>query len=118
MSAHLSVPHRRPSDTGRDRRRAATLRALRQAIPVWRLAPMQTHNHPQEAMMELMIGDPVQVWDDDGGRWRFGEVTALDDDQVEVTVLNGDHPLHPWQAETILVPRDPAFIQPLRSPTR
>jgi hypothetical protein len=69
-------------------------------------------------MMELTIGDPVQVWDDDGGRWRFGEVTVLDDDQVEVTVLNGDHPLHPWQAETILVPRDLAFIQLLRSPVR
>lgn len=40
--------------------------------------------------MELTIGDPVQVWDDDGGCWRFGEVTALDDNEVEVTVLNGD----------------------------
>jgi hypothetical protein len=40
--------------------------------------------------MELTIGDPVQVWDDDGSRWRCGEVTALSDDEVEVTVLNGD----------------------------
>jgi hypothetical protein len=67
-------------------------------------------------MMEILIGDPVRVWDDDGGRWRFGEVTALDNDEVEVTVRNGDHPLHPWQAETILVPLDLEFIRSLRTP--
>jgi hypothetical protein len=36
-------------------------------------------------MMELTIGDPVQVWDDDNNCWRFGEVTVLRDDEVEVT---------------------------------
>ena len=39
--------------------------------------------------MELTIGDPVQVWDDDGGRWRFGEVTALDNGQTHDAFLNG-----------------------------
>lgn len=62
--------------------------------------------------MELAIGDRVHIWDDDRHRWwRDGEITALDDDQVEVTVLNGDHPRHPWQAETISVPRDPELVQ-------
>lgn len=53
--------------------------------------------------MQLAIGDQVQVWDDDRGRWWAGEVT----------VLNGDHPRHPWQAETISTPLDPEFIRPL-----
>jgi hypothetical protein len=44
--------------------------------------PKQTDDHHTEAMMELTIGDPVQVWDDDGGRWRFGEVTVLSDDKA------------------------------------
>ncbi len=65
--------------------------------------------------MQLAIGDPVRLWDDDRGRWWAGEVTAICDDAIEVTVLNGDHPLHPWQAETISVPLDPEFIRPLHS---
>ncbi|NTU83727.1 MAG: hypothetical protein HGA45_30870 [Chloroflexales bacterium] len=66
--------------------------------------------------MQLAIGDSVRAWDDDRGRWWEGEVTAICGDEAEVTVLNGDHPRHPWQAETISVPLDPEFIQPLRTP--
>lgn len=60
--------------------------------------------------MQLRVGDTVRVWDDERACWREGEVAAIHDDDVEVTVLNGDHPLHPWQPETITVPLDPAFI--------
>lgn len=66
--------------------------------------------------MQLAIGDPVRVWDDDRGRWWEGEVTTINDGEIEVAVLNGDHPRHPWQTETICVPFDPEFIQPLRTP--
>lgn len=62
--------------------------------------------------MQLAIGDHVQVWDDDRGRWWPGAVDALDDDEVYVIVLDGDHPLHPWEAMTITAPRDPEFIKP------
>lgn len=44
--------------------------------------------------MQLHGGSLVRVWDDDRACWREGEVTSLGDDDVEVTVLNGDHPLH------------------------
>lgn len=64
--------------------------------------------------MQLVIGDQVQVWDDNRGRWWTGAVTTIADDVVEVTVLNGDHPCHPWQAETISAPLDPEFIRLLR----
>ncbi|NTU85564.1 MAG: hypothetical protein HGA45_40455 [Chloroflexales bacterium] len=67
--------------------------------------------------MQLAIGDRVRVWDDDRHRWWEGEVTVIDGDVIEVTVRNGDHPLHPWQAETICVPLDPEFIQPRHFPT-
>lgn len=67
--------------------------------------------------MPITIGEQVRVWDDERSRWWAGEVTLCDGDQVEVTVRNGDHPCHPWQAETISVPLDPEFIQPLRAPT-
>lgn len=66
--------------------------------------------------MQLAIGDPVRAWDDDRGRWWEGEVTTINDGEIEVTVRNGDHPRYPWQAETICVPLDPEFIQPLRTP--
>jgi len=56
-------------------------------------------------------GNAGGQFDDRHRWWRDGEITALADDQVEVTVLNGDHPRHPWQAETISVPRDPELVQ-------
>jgi hypothetical protein len=68
--------------------------------------------------MQLHVGSLVRVWDDGSqdeakplrACWREGDVAVLSDDAVEVTVLNGDHPLHPWQPETITVPCDPAFF--------
>jgi hypothetical protein len=64
--------------------------------------------------MQLTIGERVRIWDDDRRRWWDGEVTAIDSDMIDVTVQNGDHPWHPWQEETISVPRDPEYIQPCR----
>lgn len=68
--------------------------------------------------MQLRIGDAVRACDDGSqdeakplrACWREGEITARGDDEIEVTALNGDHPLHPWQPETITVPLDPAFV--------
>jgi len=45
--------------------------------------------------MQLAIGEPVRVWDDDCGRWWAGEVTAICDDALEVTVCNGAPPAIP-----------------------
>jgi len=66
--------------------------------------------------MQLAIGESVRVWDDDRHRWWAGEVTMICGDEVEVTVRNGDHPRHPWQAETISVPLAPEFIKQLHAP--
>jgi hypothetical protein len=62
-------------------------------------------------MMAIMSGDRVWAWDDDQGRWREGEIQTLEEDAAEVLVWNGDHPLHPWEATTISVPLDPAFLR-------
>ncbi|PDV97308.1 hypothetical protein [Candidatus Chloroploca asiatica] len=66
--------------------------------------------------MQLTIGMKVRAWDDDRACWWDGEVEFInaDEQMVEVTIYNGDHPRHPWQAETISVPLDPEFIRPLR----
>lgn len=68
--------------------------------------------------MQLRIGGALRFWNDGSqdeakplrACRREGEVAALSDDDVEVTVLNDDHPLHAWQPETIIVPVESALV--------
>jgi hypothetical protein len=67
--------------------------------------------------MDIPIGTAVQVWDDDRGCWRLGEVTGSAPDGLEVTIADGDHPRHPWLASPFIVPADPEFLHVLPCPT-
>jgi hypothetical protein len=61
--------------------------------------------------MTIPIGTTVRVWDDDRGRWWWGELTGIDPDGLTVTIADGDHPIHPWEAFTLVVPVDPELLQ-------
>jgi hypothetical protein len=66
--------------------------------------------------MPIGIPTNVRVWDDDRGRWWDGLAIARDETNaaapmIEVVIHDGDHPIHPWEAFTLLVPDDPELVQ-------